>query len=92
MFVVDLRYTAPIERVDAAVPEHIQFVKANFAAGVFIASGRKDTGDGGLIIAVAENRAQLEAILLEDPFKKLELAEFHISGFEPAMMADQLGE
>jgi uncharacterized protein YciI len=90
VFVVDLHYVAPLERVNDALPGHMDFVKANFASGVFIASGRKLSDTGGVILAVAENLQKLEAILRNDPFQQLGLAEFRITGFAPAMLAPQL--
>jgi uncharacterized protein YciI len=89
MFVVDLHYVASADRVEAAFSGHIDFVKANFATGMFIASGGKVSKTGGVIIAVAENIGKLEAILHEDPYQKLGLAEFRITEFVPAILAPQ---
>lgn len=90
IFVVDLHYVASPDRVEAALSDHIDFVKTNFASGVFIASGRKASGTGGVILAVAEEAGQLEAILREDPFQQLGLAEFKVTEFIPAMLAPGL--
>lgn len=90
MFVVDLHYVASTDRIEAAFPDHIGFVKANFATGMFIASGGKASKTGGVIIAVAENIESLEAILREDPYRVLGLAEYKITEFVPAMLAPQL--
>jgi len=87
IFVVDLHYVATPDRIEAALADHIEFVKANFASGTFIASGRKASGAGGVILAVAEKSVQLEAILRDDPFQQLELAEFKVTEFIPAMVA-----
>jgi uncharacterized protein YciI len=84
LFVVSLTYIAPLDAVDAAIPEHIAFLDRHYAAGTFLASGRKEPRTGGIILAVAPNRAALQAILAEDPFAKLNLANYVIEEFIPS--------
>ena len=90
MFVVDLHYVVPLEEIDAAIPGHVDFLKANYASGAFVLSGRKAPRTGGGIIAVAESREKLEAVLREDPFHKAGLARYTITEFTPTMRAAQL--
>jgi uncharacterized protein YciI len=85
MFVVDLHYVVSLDRVDAAIPAHVEFLKQNYASGVFVASGRKVPRTGGIIIAVAENRGKLDAILRLDPFQKMGLAQYSVTEFIPLM-------
>lgn len=47
MFVLELTYTAPVVRADALMKEHIAWLDESYAAGVFIASGRKNPGTAG---------------------------------------------
>jgi uncharacterized protein YciI len=90
MFVVDLHYVAPLDRIDALIPEHGEFLKRNYDAGVFIASGRKVPRTGGVIIAVSDSKDRLEAILREDPFHQNGLAQYSVTEFQPAMRAAAL--
>lgn len=90
MFVVDLHYIVPADRVDAAIPDHVEFLKRNYASGAFIASGRKVPRTGGIIIAVTENRSKLDAILRQDPFQQMGLAQYAVTEFIPSMLAHQL--
>lgn len=90
MFVVDLHYVAPLDQVDSAIPGHVEFLTKNYASGVFIASGRKVPRTGGVIIAVAESKEKLEAVLGEDPFQHLGLARYTVTEFIPSMLAPQL--
>jgi len=87
MFVVDLHYVGSLDRVDAAMSEHVEFLKKNYASGVFIASGRKVPRTGGIIIAVAQDRAALDSVLCQDPFQQLGLAQYSITEFIPSMLA-----
>lgn len=84
MFVVDLHYVVSLDRVDAAIPAHVEFLRQNYASGVFIASGRKVPRTGGIIIAVAEDRGKLDAILRLDPFQKMGLAQYSVIEFIPS--------
>jgi len=41
MFIVLLRYTRPLEEVDALLAQHVEWLRAGHAAGHFLAWGRK---------------------------------------------------
>ena len=49
MYVINLSYHRPMEEVEALTPAHIDWVKRYFEAGVFLAAGRKDPRNGGMI-------------------------------------------
>jgi uncharacterized protein YciI len=53
-------------------------------------SGRKEPRDGGIIIAHAASRAELEAVLRDDPFAQAGLATYAITEFVPTMTAEAL--
>jgi uncharacterized protein YciI len=89
MFIVSLTYTALLEQVDAVLAAHVDWLNAGYAAGVFLASGRKVPRDGGVILARGE-RAALEARLADDPFARAGLASYEIIEFIPTMTADDL--
>ncbi|MFF0506395.1 YciI family protein [Streptomyces fimicarius] len=81
MFVLELTYTAPVERVDALMREHIAWLDEQYAAGVFIASGRKNPRDGGVILAVGDDRAAIEEIAAADPFAEHQVCAYRITEF-----------
>ena len=81
MFVVELTYTAPLERIDAALADHIAWLDKQYAEGVIIASGRKQPRDGGVLIAVAPDRAAVEALVATDPFALAGVGEYRITEF-----------
>lgn len=90
MFVIDLHYVASLDRVDAAIPDHVEFLRRNYASGTFLASGRKVPRTGGIIVAVAESRGKLDAILDQDPFQQMGLARYSVTEFIPSMLCRQL--
>ncbi|BDW91083.1 MAG: hypothetical protein CMO07_12720 [Thalassospira sp.] len=89
MFVVSLNYKVPLEQVDAHIEDHIAWLKQAYAKGMFLASGRKIPRDGGVILAKGD-RAALEDELTRDPFHQHDLADYHITEFDPVMVADGL--
>ncbi len=88
MFVVLLTYVAPLDVVDQHLPAHREFLSRNYAAGVFLLSGRKEPREGGVILAAGESRQELEAVLAEDPFHVHAVAEYQVVQFTPTMAAD----
>ncbi|MEU5777667.1 YciI family protein [Streptomyces venezuelae] len=81
MFILELTYTAPLSAVDAHLEAHVAWLDQQYEAGVVLASGRKNPRDGGVLIAVAEDRAQVEKIVAEDPFTVAEVCAYRITEF-----------
>lgn len=90
MFVLELTYTAPVERVDALLQDHVTWLDTQYAAGVFIASGRKNPRDGGVILAVGDDRELIEKIIAEDPFTVQGVCAYRITEFIATKTADEL--
>ncbi|MFE1773526.1 YciI family protein [Streptomyces sp. NPDC059008] len=90
MFVLELTYTAPIERVDAALAEHVEWLQKGYAAGHFIAAGRKVPRDGGVILAAGMDRTAVERIVAEDPFTLAGVCEYRITEFVATTTAPAL--
>jgi uncharacterized protein YciI len=92
LFVVDLIYTAPLEKIDAAMAAHVKFLKKHYEAGHFLVSGRKIPRDGGVIIAVGDGRDAIERIMREDPFCSRGLADVRITQFRASQRAGDINE
>jgi len=92
MFVVTLRYTKPLVEIDRLMRQHVGFLEKCYRAGVFLASGRQVPRDGGVILAVAPSRTDLEEIMSHDPFVRqgaaeIDIVEFRTSLHHPALAA-----
>lgn len=87
MFVVELVYKADLQEIDAHMRSHMAWLKAHYATGTFLVSGRKIPREGGIILAVGKTRAELEAIMREDPFCKNGLADFRVIEFRASQRA-----
>jgi len=81
MFVLELTYTAPLDAVDAALPAHVTWLEQQYEEGFFLASGRKNPRDGGVILAVAEDRARMEELVASDPFVTAGVCEYRVTEF-----------
>jgi uncharacterized protein YciI len=90
MFVIELTYKADLAEIDAHMRAHVAFLKKYYASGNFLVSGRKVPRDGGIILALAESRERIEAILREDPFHSHGLADFRIIQFRASQRADDI--
>lgn len=82
MFIIELTYKVPTEEIDANMASHIAYLEKYYHSGHFLASGRKEPRDGGLIFAKASNRKRIEEIIAEDPFRKNGLADYRIIEFK----------
>ena len=88
MFVIELNYKAPLREIDAHMAAHVAFLKKYYASGHFLVSGRKIPRDGGIILAVGDSRADIEAIIGGDPFVARGLADARIIEFRASQRAD----
>ena len=90
MFLVLLNYIKPISAVERLIDEHREFLLRYYAAEAFVLSGRKEPRTGGVILASAATRAEIEAIIQNDPFYRAQVAEYEVIEFLPSMAAEDL--
>jgi uncharacterized protein YciI len=82
MFIINLKYLAPLEKIDARMKEHMVFLNACYHEGLFITSGRKVPRTGGIILARGSSREAFESLMKNDPFVAEGLAEFEVIEFQ----------
>jgi uncharacterized protein YciI len=90
MFIIELIYKAPLERIDAQMKAHMAFLNRHYASGHFLVSGRKIPRDGGIILAVGKSREEIEAIAAQDPFCQKGLADFRVIEFRVSQRAEDI--
>jgi uncharacterized protein YciI len=81
MFIVTLTYTAPLTEIDRHMPAHVKFLQKHYKNNVFLVSGRQLPRTGGIILAIAKSRNEIEAIMAEDPFCQQGVAQFAVTEF-----------
>ena len=92
MFILSLTYTAPLDAVDALLPDHLAWLGAGRDAGKLLAWGRKVPRTGGMIFAALDSRAETEVLAASDPFitggvATVEVIEFSASFAGPGLEA-----
>lgn len=92
LFVVDIEYIVPMDRVEPVIDSHMDFVRAAYEDGRFLMSGPKVPRSGGLIIMTADSADEAEIYLEQDPFAqekvaKFRVTEFRASNLHPALKA-----
>lgn len=90
MFLIVLRYIKSLDEVDLFVAEHRAFLDQHYASGHFLLSGRKEPRDGGVILANACTRSEIDVIVCSDPFYRENIAAYEVIEFLPTMAATAL--
>jgi uncharacterized protein YciI len=90
MFIIDIIYRVSLEEIDACMKEHVEYLDKYFASGNFFLAGRKNPRDGGIILALASGKEEIERISKEDPFYINNLADIKITEFSGGRKAEHL--
>ncbi len=84
MFIVELTYKVHLSHVDLYLEAHVSYLNEQYELGNFIASGRKEPRNGGVILSKISNKEELLAIIKKDPFNKHNLADYKLIEFIPS--------
>lgn len=90
MFIINLNYIVPLDQLDAHMAEHVKFLRKYYKLNRFVASGRKVPRTGGIILALAESKEEVERIISEDPFYINKVAEFTVIEFQTSQYHPEL--
>jgi uncharacterized protein YciI len=84
MFIIDIHYITPLEEVDKHIEGHVAYLKKYAENNTFLIAGRKTPRTGGILIANAASKEEIEKIITEDPFYQHKVAEMTITEFAHA--------
>ena len=87
-FVIASDYLAPLLEIDKLLAEHRAHLGTGYARGLLLASGPQEPRSGGMILARAREKAELERFLADDPFAKAGIARYHLVEFQPVKQSD----
>lgn len=90
MFIVQLRYKAPISEVDKYLQAHREFLDYHYKQGLLLASGPMKPRTGGIIIAMTNDKVFLESILKQDPYHLAEIADYNLIEFTPVKYREEI--
>ena len=85
LYILLVQYTAPIERIDATLAQHRNFLQTGYDKDFLLASGPRTPREGGVIIGKFANRAAAENFSKQDPFVQQNLARYEILDFTPVL-------
>lgn len=92
LYLVVITYLRPLAEVDAELEAHRAYLAEHYRAGHFLLSGPQEPRRGGVILARAESRAEVEAWVAQDPFHRAGVASYEIIGWQPLLRAAEVPE
>lgn len=81
MFIIKITYLAKLEEVDKYTQAHRDFLDLHYQSGQFLASGPMSPRTGGIIIAVGNDKAKIEKLFEQDPYKQADVASYEVIEF-----------
>ncbi|MFD2233818.1 YciI family protein [Phaeospirillum tilakii] len=90
LYLIQVTYLRPLAEIDAQLDAHRAFLAEHFAAGRFLLAGPQEPRVGGVILARGESRAEIEAIVHQDPFLLTGVASAQITAFRPNRKAEDI--
>lgn len=87
-FVIASDYLAPLTEIDKLLAEHRAHLGSGYTRGLLLASGPQNPRTGGMILARAHERSELEQFLADDPFAKAGIARYHLVEFDPVKQSE----
>lgn len=89
MYIALLSYTAPRNEVDYALAEHAEWLRSQFAHGLFLVSGKGNEDADQVIISRPCLRGKLDAVLATDPLVLQRLAHYRVIEFSATRTAGE---
>jgi uncharacterized protein YciI len=90
MFVLSLTYVVGLDEVDRVRDAHMAWIAEQYDAGRFLLSGAKVPRTGGLILAKAMPREELDRVIASDPFTQDGVATYDVIEFTAMTTTDDL--
>ena len=85
-FLLEGEHLAPFEEFRHLEPAHHAFLQKGYDDGFFLFSGPQIPAHGGFLVARAQSREELDALLAEEPFVKAKKMRFsRVTEFAPLL-------
>jgi uncharacterized damage-inducible protein DinB/uncharacterized protein YciI len=86
-FVIESTYLAGLEKIDELLVAHRAHLETGFQSGMLLASGPQEPRTGGMILARAKDRVEVEEFLARDPFTLAGISSYRVIEFQPVKQA-----
>jgi uncharacterized protein YciI len=90
MFLLIGTYMRPLDEVDAALETHREWLGRYVDSGHILLAGRREPAVGGALVVRAASRAEVDAMVADDPYVQGGLAEYEVVEFTPRRVAPGL--
>jgi len=90
MFLLLGRYTRPMEEVEPHRDAHVAWVQEHGEAGHFVLGAIQSPPVGGVIVALAQSRDEVDRWIAEDPFIINDVFEYDVREYTVAFAAPGL--
>ncbi len=90
-FLLEGKHLVPFEELQHLVPEHHAYLQEGYDKGRFLFSGPQIPAHGGFLVARANSREELDALLAAEPFVRegkmvfSRVVEFEAAQFQPSL-------
>jgi uncharacterized protein YciI len=91
-FLIIITYTASLEKIDQLLSGHREFLQTGYDKGLLLMSGPRTPRSGGIVIARAKSREEIEEFFRIDPYKTNKLAEYDFIEFNPVKHQEFLND
>jgi uncharacterized protein YciI len=86
-FIVEITYTASLEKVATITPKHREFLQKGYDQGLLLMSGPQNPKTGGIVVCRAASLADIQDFFRNDPYGQGKVAEYRFIEFEPVKHA-----
>jgi len=89
---IEILYTAPLEVIAEILPAHRAFLQEGYEKGLLLCSGPMVPKTGGVVIARAPKKKDIEEFFSDDPYNLNKAATYRYVEFEPVKHQNFLKE
>jgi len=82
-FLIEIQYTAPMEKIAGILADHRAFLQIGYDQGWLLMSGPMNPKTGGIVIARAPSLEEIQSFFLNDPYGQNQSANYRFVEFEP---------
>lgn len=92
MHIVLLKFGPNRSQAAQWMVEHKEWIEKGISDGVFLLAGSLENAQGGALLTIKLNKAEVAARVKEDPFVKYRVVEPEIISIAPSLVAEGLAE
>ncbi|MBB6253264.1 YciI family protein [Nitrospirillum iridis] len=92
LFSITVSYTRPLDEVKEHLDAHKEWLVRHIKAGAILVAGPLQQGQGGFILAHAQDGSEIATMIADDPLDRHGVASFDIQACDPVLRAAGFSE